>query len=117
MARVLIVDDDPALLDMQRTLLQMSGHQVSVALTAAMALREIGTADLVIVDLRLPTAADGLQLIRTIRERGSSAPVLLMSGDAEEIHGKPEESMIAGVVGKPARIPELLKKVQELTAR
>jgi CheY-like chemotaxis protein len=114
--RILLVDDDFAQLDMRKSLLECSGHQVRAALSCFDALRHIATgwADLLILDLRMPAAEDGLQLIRDLRESGCRSPIILLSGWPADLHGRPEAREISQVIVKPAPILDLLQAIAEI---
>jgi CheY-like chemotaxis protein len=120
MPRILVADDDAAQLDLRRLILEADGHQVSLAIRPGDVLRQLATAELVIMDLRFPNAqgdddpAEGLALIRTIRDSGYRGPVLVLSGWTEDLEGQPEEQMVSRVMLKPVGIPGLLQAIGEL---
>jgi DNA-binding NtrC family response regulator len=86
-ARVLIVDDDPALLQaLPETLrLRMSGVTVDTADSAAAALDRIGAQDYdaIVTDIKMP-GMDGLALLAEIRGRQPDTPTLMITGHGEE---------------------------------
>jgi len=86
-ARVLIVDDDPALLRaLPETLrLRMSGVTVDTADSAAAALERIAARDYdaIVTDIKMP-GIDGLTLLAEIRERRPDTPTLMITGHGEE---------------------------------
>lgn len=84
MFRVLVVEDDPHIRSVLRTLLESSGYRVELAGTAARARIEASTnrPDVVLIDLGLPDL-DGQQLIREIRSH-SSVPILVLSARTAE---------------------------------
>jgi two-component system response regulator PilR (NtrC family) len=79
-ARVLVVDDEPVVLDVLRNLLNKEGYAVDAATDAATgrALLEEGSWDAVLLDLMLPDA-DGLQVLRWIRERQPELAVVMIT--------------------------------------
>jgi len=81
MARLLVVDDDHAFRLSTAALLRADGHEVDVAPDASAAVLALGAHayDLVLLDLRMP-GIDGIQLVETLRIRGESVPVLMISG-------------------------------------
>src|SRR5439155_107759 len=85
--RVLIVDDDPALLQaLPETLrLRMSGVTVDTADSAAAALDRIAARDYdaIVADIKMP-GMDGLALLAEIRERRPDTPTLLITGHGED---------------------------------
>ena len=81
MARILVVEDDPDQLEMRRLILEQAGHQVVSAQTASEALQHLPGCQIVLMDLRLPTAEDGLRLIQAAS--GSAKIIVLSGADAE----------------------------------
>jgi CheY-like chemotaxis protein len=114
--RILIVDDDLTQLTLRAALLESAGHQVRPAVSTRDTLRHVGQgwADLVILDLRMPEAIDGLALIRAIRESGCTIPILILSGWPDDLYGQPEEAMVSRILVKPALINDLLSSVSTL---
>ncbi len=84
MAKVLVVDDDPALRKALRIGLSARGDEVVVAGSGAEALNKVALAgpDLVILDLGLPDV-DGIEVCRRIREF-SGVPVVVLSAYGDE---------------------------------
>src|SRR5580658_5758570 len=89
MTRVLVVDDDLALLKALRIGLTARGDEVATARTGADAITQVALyhPDLVILDLGLPDM-DGLEVCRRIREF-SDAPIVVLSAYGDE-HRKVE---------------------------
>lgn len=79
--RILLVDDDWQGTEVRKQLLETCGHQVRTALTGteALALCTECEFDLAIVDYKLPDV-DGLELIRIMRNKCGTLPVILLSG-------------------------------------
>jgi CheY-like chemotaxis protein len=111
--RILIADDDLAQLGMRKLMLECAGHQVRAALTVNDALRQAvaGWAEVLILDLCMPAAEDGLSLIRDIRRSGCATPIILLSGWPEDLDGQPEEAMVSRVIVKPAASAHLLEAI------
>jgi len=110
MARILVVDDDEEQLRLRRMILERNGHEVAVAGTADEALRlcEEYKPRCVLMDLRMPKAEDGLTLIREIRQCQPESRMLVLTGWADDIEGKPERTMVDEVFVKPAKIERIL---------
>ena len=85
-ARVLIVDDDPALLQALPRALQIRMAEVTVetADSAAAALDRIGAGDYdaIVTDIKMP-GMDGLALLAEIRRRQPDTPILIITGHGE----------------------------------
>ncbi len=83
--QVLLVDDEANIRRMLGALLRSEGFSVSEAANgnAALLLLEEEDADVVLLDLMMPPGPDGLETLSRMRERGRSAPVIMMSGKAQ----------------------------------
>src|SRR5450759_5525011 len=125
MSRILVVDDDAVQLDLQKQVLEIAGYRVEIALAAPEAVRRLenAPADLVIMDLRLPSALgepdpqEGMALIRRIRDLGYSAPIVILSGWPDDLYGEPEERLVSRILLKPVGTRELLNTIRDLLAR
>ncbi len=84
MPSVLIVDDEPNIRRMIGALLTAEGYEVRDAADgrAAVVAADEAMPDVVLLDLMMPAAADGLATLRALRERDASLPVIMMSGRA-----------------------------------
>ena len=78
--KVLVVDDDPALVRMIRLALLSEGMEVETAPDGVMGLEatERTTYDLIVLDLQMPNL-DGRGFFREFRARGGTTPILLLS--------------------------------------
>jgi two-component system, sensor histidine kinase and response regulator len=85
-ARVLIVDDDPALLEALSESLQlrMAGVRVETCDSASIALERLSATDYdaIVADIKMP-GMDGLDLLARIREVRPDTPTLLITGHGE----------------------------------
>ncbi|MGH9106788.1 MAG: response regulator, partial [Acidimicrobiales bacterium] len=79
MARVLVIDDDRALLRALRVGLSSRGHEVSLAVSGKEGLSKVALdpPEVVVLDLGLPDL-DGLEVCRRIRQ-WSEVPVIVLS--------------------------------------
>ena len=85
-AHVLIVDDDLATLALAGRVLARAGYRVSTAASAEQAqeIAAAGPPDLIIIDYTLGPGDTGLDFFRKLRERGLSAPAILVTGFTSE---------------------------------
>jgi two-component system, OmpR family, KDP operon response regulator KdpE len=83
--RVLVVDDEPAILRFLRAGLSSQGYVVLEAATGQAALDQVRrkAADLVVLDLGLPDI-DGLEVIRQLRTGGATLPIIVLSSREDE---------------------------------
>jgi EAL domain-containing protein (putative c-di-GMP-specific phosphodiesterase class I)/ActR/RegA family two-component response regulator len=81
--RVLVVDDEPAILNACTRALERAGYETVAANSGENALEHlrVGSFDAVLTDIQLGSM-DGVALLRTIRQRDLDAPVILMTGAA-----------------------------------
>jgi two-component system, OmpR family, alkaline phosphatase synthesis response regulator PhoP len=81
---VLVVDDEPAIVEIVRDYLTDAGYRVSTARSGDEALRQTRSIrpDLVVLDLGLP-GLDGLDVTRTIR-RTSGVPIIILTARSDE---------------------------------
>jgi CheY-like chemotaxis protein len=78
---VLLVEDDPSLLDMLGKTLQRAGFSVVTAVHGIDALAQLRalSVDIVVTDILMP-GMDGFELIRTLRAKWPELPIVAMSG-------------------------------------
>jgi two-component system KDP operon response regulator KdpE len=111
--RILVVDDEPPIRRLLRTGLGTQGYEVIDAANGADALIAVkSNPDLVILDLGLPDM-QGLDVLRMMREGGSTVPVLVLSSRDDE--GGKVKAFDLGAddyVTKPFGMNELLARVR-----
>jgi two-component system KDP operon response regulator KdpE len=111
--RVLVVDDEPAILRVVRANLVARDYEVVTATTGEDAIALIATEapDVVVLDLGLPDI-DGLDVCARVRE-WTSVPILVLSADADDM--RKVRALDAGAddyVTKPFSMPELLARIR-----
>jgi DNA-binding response OmpR family regulator len=85
MARILVVDDDPAIRQLLTDVLELEGYEVSLAVDGLAAVRAVTAAspDFVVLDVMMP-GLDGFEVLSTIRAQGGEpVPVLMLTAAAE----------------------------------
>jgi two-component system, OmpR family, response regulator MprA len=117
--RVLVVDDDPAVLDSLERALRIEGYAVDTVAAGFDALtRQHDTpADAVVLDLRLPDL-DGLEVCRRMRAAGDGTAVLMLT--ARDAVGERVAGLDAGAddyLVKPFALDELLARLRALLRR
>ena len=112
--KILVVDDDPDVIEIIRFFLSEAGYQVTSASNGQEAIKkaeEIGP-DLITLDIKMPVM-DGLQVVSTLRARlgTKKPPIMAISIVGDELEGKEgiDESLC-----KPFTGDELLSKVKKL---
>src|SRR5881275_1096124 len=117
-SRVLVVDDEPQITRVLRTVLSSQGYQVRTAAEGEAALTNFTEwrPELVITDLYMPHM-DGIELCRRIRAM-SNVPIIVLSVKGEE--KTKVEALDSGAddyVTKPFGIDELLARVRAALRR
>ena len=117
--RILVVDDDPALLRMLVRTLAAEGHEVQAAADggAALAAVERHAPDSVVLDVAMPDM-DGLAVCRRLRASGLTAPVLLLTARdavADRVAGL--EAGADDYLVKPFAVEELLARLAAIERR
>lgn len=116
--RILVVDDEPAMVGAVAALVGSAGHRVSAAYDGHEGLRrhETDAPDLVLLDLAMP-GMDGVAVCQELRRRGST-PIIVVSGEGQE--SAKVEALDAGAddyVTKPFGKEELLARIRAVMRR
>ena len=122
--RVLVVDDDPSLLESLRISLLDEGHKVTTApggqagIDAFRSAHKAGRVfDVVITDLRMPDV-DGREVVTAVRRLSPITPIILLTGWGQQVAADSAPPLaVDRVLGKPPRIRELRAALAELTGR
>lgn len=118
MPRILLVDDEPVIIDSLRFSLNREGFEVFTASDGAQALELFDDAqpDLVVLDIRLP-GMDGLEVCRRLRAR-STVPIIMLTALGNEL-----DRVVGLEVGaddylpKPFSFRELLARIRSMLRR
>jgi len=111
--RILVVDDEPFILDLIEMILLGDGHTVKAVTDGKQALQcfEDATYDVVVTDGSMPEL-DGLSLAKEIKARKPAQKIVLLTGSGEE---ERLPSNIDAVLGKPVQIDVLRDLLKRLT--
>lgn len=113
--RVLLVEDNALNQELARDLLEAAGHRVEVIDDGESfrARHDLGAvADVVLMDVLLP-GVDGVTLVRELRRRGETLPVVAVT--AQMLNGEAERFLSAGfdaVIGKPIDTRSFVERVE-----
>jgi len=119
LARILVVDDEPAVQSALSRALSLEHYDVAQAADGHEALAQLGAApyEAVILDIAMPRM-DGLEVCRRLRESGDTTPVLMLTARGEV------DDRVAGLdagaddyLVKPFALRELLARVRALLRR
>ncbi|MBI9108382.1 MAG: response regulator [Spirochaetales bacterium] len=119
--RILCIDDEPAVREALKEILEMDNHQVVVAgngMEGVKAVeettRELNDFDVIITDLGMPDM-DGWEVAERIKKLRPDTPVFLLSGWGNFIDdSKKEVQLVDGIMGKPPQIAEIRKALQKV---
>ncbi|MGA3073449.1 MAG: response regulator transcription factor [Bryobacteraceae bacterium] len=117
--RILVIEDEPKLGKALQEGLQAEQYEVSLAQTGeeGFYLAEVENFDLVVLDVMLP-GRNGLEILATMRARGSKTPVLLLTAkDAVEDRVRGLDAGADDYLVKPFAFPELLARIRALNRR
>jgi len=119
--RILVIDDEGAIREMARDILENAGYSVVTAVDGVDSLevyrREWGRIDLVLLDMVMPRMG-GLETYRRLLGMDRTVRVLLCTGFAD--HEKTQKALKEGAVGllqKPFTMTEILGKIARVLAR
>jgi|HubBroStandDraft_6_1064221.scaffolds.fasta_scaffold514605_1 CheY-like chemotaxis protein len=117
LATVLLVDDDPALLEMLGRTLERAGFTVITAVHGADALAQMGqlAADIVVTDIMMPEM-DGFELIRKLHAKWPHLPIVAMSGidDTPNFRNLALKFGAKAALSKPVNRAHLVEVMQEI---
>ena len=118
--RLLVVDDDPAVLTVASRILSRAGYDVSSAEGSAAALElaeEEGSFDLLLTDVVMP-GMNGRELAEAFHERWPETPVLYMSAYTEdEVIREGIRLNSVTLLSKPFSVEEIVGAVESALAR
>jgi len=121
--RILLVDDDLAVLLTLKTVLELHGFEVETAATTAQAFSrlESGSYHMVISDLRMETDQAGMEVIRAARRQSYDPATALLTAyppssehvnDAHGAEGEPDSMLV-----KPLGTNDLVRQIEALLIR
>jgi CheY-like chemotaxis protein len=120
LGRILVVEDDPASLELVQVFLESEGYDVQAALDGNRALDLGGTGvfDLMILDMHMPLYG-GVEVLQMMRKRFLHHPMKIIALTADARPELREELLREGIDGyltKPVSLSELRSEVERLLA-
>lgn len=116
MAKILIVDDEPGIVQLMTTLLEDEGHSVVGAATCleALAILDDQRVDLILLDLMLPEMSGWEFLDQLPKKSTTPPPVTIVSAVFHEtaLQRALDQYRTRGYVTKPFRVDDFLAAVQ-----
>ena len=120
MARILMVDDDKEFTEAAKSVLEASGHSVSMIHNAADAEAKIDSEkfDVIFLDIMMQEADDGIALAGRLKKKGITTPIIMLSGVSKVTgydYGKCDETLpCTGFLEKPVSPEDLINKVNSV---
>ncbi|KRK63744.1 OmpR family DNA-binding response regulator [Companilactobacillus tucceti DSM 20183] len=117
--RILIVDDEPAILELIEYNLQGQGYEIKKAINGQMALDMANSEqfDLILLDQMLPKLS-GIRVLKKMRSVGNLTPVIFLT--AVDTEDSKVDGLISGAddyITKPFSIKELLARIEVVIRR
>ena len=123
MARILVVDDDPDIVEATQLFLTKEGHQVEGAYSREDGLRKVDSfhPDLLILDVIMEQPDDGFTMAQELRRAGNQIPILMLTS-VESVSGlsfgrDAEMVPVDDFQTKPIEPAKLVDKVNHLLKR
>jgi two-component system OmpR family response regulator len=118
-ARLLVVEDEPTILELLSGALRFAGFEVTTATAATAALKSIAAdrPDLIVLDVMLPDQ-DGFQVLRRLRDQGSDIPVVFLTA-RDAVADRVAGLTLGGddYVVKPFSLDEVLARIRAVLRR
>jgi two-component system OmpR family response regulator len=116
---VLVVDDEPSIVDAVATALRYEGYDVAEARTgrAGLSAAQTGNVDLIVLDVMLPDI-DGFEVARRLRADGVATPILFLT--AKDALDDKVQGFTVGAddyVTKPFSLAEIVLRVKAILHR
>ena len=116
--RILLVEDEPATIDLMQQQLEFLGYEVTVAKNGLEAVERATSElpDLIVMDIRMPKM-DGLQAASRIRKNPKTQTIPILAATAKALPGDREKCLVGGCDGyiaKPFTYKELGAAIRKL---
>ena len=133
-ATIMIVDDDPDIVESLTLVLESESYGVETAASAAEALEKLGAVkpDLILLDVMMPDGTEGFQFVWKLRNESpediAQTPIIVLTAihETTSLRFYPEQEdatykageylPVQGFIDKPADPPQLLAQVAEVLA-
>jgi two-component system, OmpR family, response regulator len=117
--QILVVDDEPSIIDAVATALRYEGYDVTEARTgrAGLSAAQTGNFDLIVLDVMLPDF-DGFEVARRLRADSVATPIIFLT--AKDALGDKVEGFTAGAddyVTKPFSLAEIVLRIRAILHR
>ncbi len=112
--KVLVADDDPAILDVMRMMLEFEGYNVATTLTGpTVLLMTTEMPDLLLLDIQM-SGADGRDICKKLKQTAgiSKIPIVLVSA-SKDVEQSALDAGANDFIAKPFEMTELLQKIEK----
>ncbi len=117
---VLLVDDEPHIIQLSQEFLEMTGYTVHTAENGEMALEKFASlakVDIVLLDLNMP-GMGGYRCLQELLKLDPAVKVLIVSGHSEfDVNRDKLAESAMGIVRKPYHLIDLAQKIREVLSR
>jgi DNA-binding NtrC family response regulator len=95
--RVLVIDDDPKILELIQIILETEGHEAILLSSGEEAVERVRTThpDLILLDIVM-RAYHGLEVLAELRQAAPETPVVLLSGAVSQVNDMPDIARALG---------------------
>jgi len=120
MAKILIVDDDPDIVEASALFLERAGHTIASAFNRKDGMKAVESfgPDLLILDVMMEQPDDGFAMAQDLRRQGWQRPILMLTSVASAsglAFGRDDEMVpVDDFQAKPVEPAELVRKVAAL---
>jgi DNA-binding response OmpR family regulator len=122
-AKILIVDDDPDILEAGRLVLEREGYEVVCASSRVEGMQKVDeiSPDLLILDVMMESPDDGFVMAQDLRRNGCTVPIMMLTSVGAAIgmsFGKDNEMVpVDDFQSKPIDPATLIAKVKSLLSK
>jgi len=115
MTSVLVIDDEPDVLEMLRKVLDSAGFTVTCAAHAKEAMEQLAFSkpDVILTDIYM-AGGDGFELMRAMRRAGLGIPIIVISGGSADTHEIAQQLGAKATIGKPIAKEVLIETVNRV---
>ena len=116
MGKILIIDDEPAIIEYLRTIIVELGYDVATACNGLDGCNEAKNQDikLIVSDLNMPGEMSGINLIKKLRALRPNCPIVIITGYPTGDRLKETEELNVEFLTKPFEIPFLATLLKRL---
>jgi DNA-binding response OmpR family regulator len=120
MAKILIVDDDPDVVEAVKLFLSKAGHEVTGAFSRAEGASRVDDVkpDLLILDVMMESPDDGIAMAQDLRRKGFKKPIIMLTSVSKALgmsYGRDNDLVpVDEFIEKPVLPTALIEKVNGL---